>query len=79
MKFMCIVHVFRCKTGLHMWRPQRSTKGSNRVKDHDKGKKNNKVTYNMTEMRKGLKNINLGRHGRGRKARMAMEEEIDGW
>ena len=42
-----------------MWRPQRNSKSSNRVKDVAKGKRGNRSVYNMTDISKGLKHASL--------------------
>ena len=63
-----------------MWRPQRNSKSSNRVKDEAKGKRGNRSVYNMTDIRKELKHVSLKGGGGGRKSsRSLVEETMDYW
>ena len=63
-----------------MWRPQRNSKSSNRVKDEAKGKRSNRSVYNMTDIRKGLKHVSLNGGGGGRKSpRDVVEETMYFW
>ena len=62
-----------------MWRPQRNSKSSNRVKDEAKGKRGNRSVYNMTDIRKELKHVSLKGGGGRKSSRHVVEEAMDFW